>query len=184
MEAVFVSRKEVQKGLVTLKNAFLVKPPPDIIIWCQKGLLNIKAGGCHIKLPALGEWEGQAQLPIKGIKLITRALPKVDPIPFIKYEDSLGIGHVRLYCSWAHVSKEQISIPINAQPVLILGYLKNYSNEELEASGVLWKCLAADQERIERINSAKKILTPLGVTMNDLIDLVDKAVDRAFELNH
>lgn len=184
METVFVSRQEVQKGLITLKNGLRGKNPPDVIVWCEKGYINFKAGGCQIKLPALGEWEGQATLAYKGIQLITSSLPHEDPIPFTKQEDSLGVSHVRLYCSWSKIVNERISIPINAQPVLLLGYLKNYPKEQLESSGVLARCLAADQERLEKINSAKRILTPLGVTTNDLIELVEKAIDRAYEFNH
>lgn len=145
MEAVFVSRTEVVKGLATLKNSLISKTPPDVMVWCEKGFLNVQAGGICVKLPSLGEWEGQAQFSAKGFRFLVVALPEDDPMPFIKYQDSLGVGRTRIYCSWKQAPKMHISIPLNANPVQLLGILREYSRSDLESSGILEKCLGGEQ---------------------------------------
>jgi hypothetical protein len=178
MEAVFVSRVEVVKGLGTLKNSLASKTPPEVMVWCEKGFLVIQAGGIYVKLPSLGEWEGQAQFSAKGFRFLVVALPEDDPMPFIKYPESIGVGRTQIYCSWKEVPKNHITIPLNAKPIQLLGVLRKHSRNELESSGLLNKCLEAEQLVLGKLNTALRTLSPLGVTMTDLNELIDKLIDR------
>jgi hypothetical protein len=179
MSKILVSLNEFIEGLKTLKVALKGKNPPDVVFECRNEILFVNAGGSWLEIPGRGHWEGQARVKGKAIAVLNKALPETDPLPITQSKDKIGFGNLFLGCSWEESASQFPRIPINASLTYILGLWQRYTDEDIEKSGMKPKFIAANQERIKRINLALKQLAPLDVTEEDLTTLVDEVIKRS-----
>lgn len=175
---IVVDRKDLLSALRTLEIATRGKYSPELVISGERDLVTLMAGGSKCTISGKGFLFGQTRLPGKMVITLRQTLPVGREIVIGQEPDKIKFGSLSFLCTWETFDKGTIQIPINASLGQILGIFQHYTDEEIDKSGYRPKLEAANQERRNRIAKALSILTPLGVTQEDLETLVDEALIR------
>jgi hypothetical protein len=177
-ETIWVSRSELLQALQTLVLAVKKKTSPNLVVYCDSQTLCLRAGAVNCRIDGEGSFKGQGQLSGQIIQPLIRTLPKMDLILVQEFGEFLRFGDLKLSCHWEPLVGEQIRTVINAALMDNLSLLLQYSNSELQASGAEPVVKAAEEECDRRIAQAAEILKPLGIGIEDLQALIQKAVQK------
>jgi hypothetical protein len=180
---IVVPREELENAFRTLEIAAKGKNPPDLIIQCHPGLLILQVGGSKVEIDGDGLLVGQARLSGKMVRGLRLVIPDEEEIIISQQQEYLTIGRSRFSCTWEEPESRMIRIPNNASLGHVLGIGQRYTKKEIEKSGLRTKFEAANREREQRINKALDSLAPLGVTHEDLVALVNEAINRLNRTN-
>lgn len=140
------------------------------------GHLTIALPGMRTAVPADGTWVPRVRVPARILLDLGRHLPEEDPLLLKVQEDHLVLGGHAIPCQRDHPELRLVRLPLNASPADILRVAATHTPEEIEQSG-LTRLVRRTQERRHRLVArAGVLLAPLGISADDLNQLVDKCL--------
>jgi hypothetical protein len=143
--------------------------------------IELQSTGTSTDLPAEVVAAGYARVPLPTLKEVTRVARsfattrirvRIEPGKFRVESFSLSHRDIELRPIGARIA----DIPVNAPPADALALLKLYSADELADSGLAARVVEAQEFATSRINSAFNYLQELGVTRDEILQLVDQHV--------
>lgn len=142
------------------------------ILTLVDGKLRTRLGGIEFEVSCDGRWPGEAKVSVEWLRTLARVPPVADPL-----EISVSLGRMRIAsstvpCEWQRAGNASIVVPIGAQLLEILQLPLRHSPAALEASGLSGAVKKAERELAFRLNRALTELAPLGVSKNELAELV------------
>lgn len=176
-----VNRSDLARALKVLRKFIKPKQREEAVLSFENGLLSIELVGAGAKVPAEGEWPGQARIASGAVLGFARALPKDDPLPLRVDEGRFYLAGLSVPCSWQDSERKKIQLILDPPIHVILGLRMRYSDEEITQSGLMKTVQQAEERRDGLVKQASKLLEPLGVTPTDLQPLVDECVRRKNE---
>jgi hypothetical protein len=149
----------------------------EAVLWFESGALRVDLGGVTACAPAQGAWRGRARIPgVYLTKALAKSLPAGDPIEIRFGDGRLSVGGFSIPGTWQDIGWEPIELPIDPPLTLLLSLRHNYTEAEIENSGLNEALLQAELKRDAMILKAATVLKPLSVAPADLKALVDNLV--------
>ena len=174
--SVDVNRDQLIEGLRLLKKHASPRRREKAVVRREGGDLVIEIGGGAARAEASGRWEGEARLNGK-LLLETAKHYSQDVTVNIRVEPGRFLFPGRsIPCEWVGTAAPHPLIPIGATLRDILRVGAQFSEEELEQSGHLESVRDARKKRTRLIRQAVKVLGPLQIAEEDLVELVDGLV--------
>ncbi len=168
-----VARAPLLQALRALKNAAATRSGEEAILSYNGTDLLIELGGGAVAVPAMGVCNLQIRVP--GIMLLNLGgvMPADDPLHIVLDDHThLLIAGIRLTCQAQPVGSKVVDLPVNAEKDDILQALSDFTPLQIEQSGLTK--VHARAVALQRIADAARLLMPLGITEQDLLDLVEK----------
>lgn len=150
----------------------------DAVIARDDDGLTIETAGQTAGVAAVGAWTGQVRVPARFLLAIAARLPKSDTVAVRVSGGRLHVGSISATCIWEEQCAPQIEVPLDPPLTLVLGMAHRYSAEDIVRSGKRGLLEDAQRQRDRLVLRAAEALRPLGVSTEDVLDLVDQVVAR------
>jgi hypothetical protein len=173
-----IPRSSLSEALTMLTKTAAQRRGEEAILTFDGTALLIELGGGAVTVPATGECSLQLRVP--GIMLLnlSRVMPEDDPVPLVLEDRThLVIASIRLTCQAQPVGSKVVDLPVNAEKDDILQALSDFTPLQIEQSGLTK--VHARAVALQRITDAARLLMPLGITEQDLLDLVEQRATHA-----
>ena len=144
----------------------------DALLMHDVGRLLIRVAGAEFAIPANGQWLGEWRVSATLLRALAKVPPAEDPVVVQVHGGRLRIAGTSMACHWQPPETASIEVPLNLD---LRGRLKlafQYSDAELQQSGIAPLIADAREEMERSIATAAKALAPLGVSPVDLRTLV------------
>ena len=167
-----VNKKQFCDALRQIKRVPGLSGQPAVFTHNQ-GRLRIDLGGCSFTADADGYWEGQAAVPVRFIQSLLAPTGKK---PFTISCDGAYVrfGYFRVQCKWGQVIHPRIVVPLGASLMDILLVRERHSQDEIRHAGLEMVVVDAETQAKKMTEQAAKILKPLGITHEDLWQMLDE----------
>jgi hypothetical protein len=153
--------------LTSNAKAIIGKNGPDL--W-------IRASGVETSVYAEGDWPGEAVIAEAGLRALVSLPLKGDPIVVSMRDDRLVVEGLSFPCEWHPSGSAVVQLPLNPDLREYLVADTQYDEATLRASGVFQQVQDAKAERDKLLREAGKVLAPLGVSEEALMEQVRRAV--------
>ncbi len=143
----------------------------------EDGKLKVAFADFFFSTPATGHWYGIATVPPTFFKGLARgSLPGGGLLPVSYQQGTLTVGIDRTNCKWKAVAPPTLELPADAhlRDVLMAGM--EHNPEHIQRSGLAERIARAENERDSLLLAAATILTPLGITPDDLRNWLDEHI--------
>lgn len=174
-----IRRQDLERTLKSIaKLAKANQRAGDAVLAFSKNRLTISLPGLQMQTEAEGILLTRVRVPARWLIELSRTLGPDDPAFVTVQGDYLTIGETTVSCTRDHLEHTMVRIPLNATEGDILRVAREHDRKEIERSG-LWGLVSKAEDRRDRmINRSASILSALGVTADDLRELVDRCIDR------
>ena len=167
---------ECLKLIGKVKNA---TPNAEALLWAENGELFVSVPGVETSADATGVLPGRVRVPFWFVRGLAKIPPPGDPLVVKVRDGKLMIGSVSAPCIVEYESREKIELPLNATPLSILKLAYRHTPMEIESSGLAKPVADAEEWRDGQITRAHNHLYELGVTREELVELVDRKIGGA-----
>ena len=172
-----ISNTEFSQALSNLAMALPRKGREmDVRIDFDGALVRMITAGVEVSLDGKGRWPGFALAPLRPLVQMRSNLPIGDPLS-IRYSD--GRFYVQgwsVSASWHDVGSEPASIPLNPTILHLLQFKASMTEAKLVSSGLRSAVGTAEGRAQKLMLRAQDILRPLGITLRDLEELLDRKI--------
>ena len=173
-----VSRAGLVAALNTIRKMRKPRSPGDALVSFADGKIALAVLGLTIRATAEGTWLGQAKIPIAFLTHLTKVPSSLwsDPVPIRVADGRFYIETFYIDCVWEQVEQNRIELPINVtlRRLLAMGFY--HSMDAMDRSGLLNDYEDAVRRRDILITRAADILSPLGLTQDDVVRLVEASL--------
>jgi hypothetical protein len=173
---VSVDSKELANAWKTLRRTTSSKHRGELLVSHSDGELVFDLGGAAIGVEADGTWSGQARLDSAHVFRLLLHLPKQGTLAVFREGDRIRFGTIAFPCSWDTQPSTGLSLPMNPTGTEILWVSYVWSRPDMESAGLLPLVEKAERDRDARIGRAVETLAPLGVSEEDLAELVKRCI--------
>lgn len=178
MPSLTVERQTLLKALQVLKKSATPQKDEKALLGFADGMLIINVTGMRASIAAEGEWPGEARVDAAMLLRMSRAVPPGDPVIISIADGTLAINTFHIACAWQDAGWRVPFLPRNPTLLDLLRLPYDAFPQEIEASGLGEAVQNAVKERNKRINQALAILSPLGVTLEDLLSIIENCIVR------
>jgi len=175
---IIVKRSDLQQAIRKLQPAARGKKPPELVLQTEAGQLVLQVGEIKATIPGDGSLPGRAFISGLLVKILLKTLPLTPEIPITRADDRIAFGKNRIGCRWEEPQHQEITIPVQEDWLEALCLRKKYSMRKIEELGQKQQYPRALKERDRRISQAYETLAALGVSREELLNLVELAVRR------
>ena len=179
------NRQELLEAFKQLKKFAKAQKGVEAIWSYGEGQLTIQCAGLAVRIAAVGEWPGEARIPGSALAGLARALLSplwldtlTDPLPVTVSDGHLRLSTFSVECVWTEAVANRIVVAMNESLVDLLAIRQQHSDAEIEHAGITSAVREAERKRDVLIAEATEGLWPLGVTKEDLMELVQATVRR------
>lgn len=169
-----VDRGELEAGIKTLRRTTDSDQRGEAVFEFEDDQLLIHCGGVTVRAQAHGNWPGRARLASSVLMGAGRGLPPDDPLTLAVEDGTLYIGTLKLSCTWDSTGRPLIELPMNPNWTTLLQISRHYDQKTIEGSGITELITEAEERLNDKIDSATRKLESLGVTREDLEQLVEE----------
>jgi hypothetical protein len=176
-----ISQKDLAKASQMMTKARIGVRDELIELTCFGSNVRFLVTGRESTTSATVEATGQAQFPLSVLPMLRKAAATFDSASIrIRIENgrirvnSMSISMPEIVIS--KITDRPIDIPDNAPARDILALKFLFSADEMAASDMANRYLAANSARLKAIRSAADTLSPFGITGGDLESLVNIAL--------
>jgi hypothetical protein len=148
----------------------------DVRIDFDGELVRMTTAGVEVSLDGKGRWSGFVLAPLRPLVQMRSNLPDADPLA-IRY--SGGRFYVQgwsVSASWHDVGSEPASIPLNPTILHLLQFKASMTEAKLVSSSLRSAVSTAEGRAQKLMLRAQDILRPLGITLRDLEELLDRKI--------
>ena len=177
--SLMVDRTELVRALGVLAKQVKRKHVGDAIISYEDGKLRIDLDGLSVKAAAEGEWPGRARV---AASFAVAAAGLDFPNEQVSIRIVPGLIYIERFfrsCEWQHDAVDLIQLPVNPSTLTVLAKTLDHTPAEIRRSGISEITYKAEERREDLILRAATRLKPLGVGLDDVRELVDRAIRRA-----
>lgn len=171
-------RAELLNAMRVLRKNANVLTKEEVVLGYRDGCMTIALAGMGASVTAEGEWPGEARLRANVFLDLSLLLPKGDPLSLSVENGFLHIGLASFSCVWQEKQKRELVLPANPTLIDVLRLANEFTPAEIEATGVKEAITEALQKRDALTRKAAEPLKVLGVTEDDLAELVAQCVRR------
>jgi hypothetical protein len=148
----------------------------DTLVAFEGGFLIIESGGITAVMHATGEWHGRATFSKNALIALATVPPSQDPI-VVEYDNSkIKFGNLSIPCNWELASQKFIEKLANPDLIDLLAMERTLPRAQLGRSGLGPHVKAAREKMERRIGAALKQLADLGVSEDEIRDLVEEKI--------
>lgn len=178
-----VNRQEFAEALSTIRRTTDKAERGEAIMTFEDEALVVHCGGASARAGAEGEWPGRLRVSSSALLGLGEVLPEENPLPVQVTGDKLRIGSVSISCTWDETERELVAIPMNANLLRLLQVDQQYPDDVLEGSGLAMKIEEARQHSESLLDEAVETLAPLGITREDLVELLQSRLESDEEVD-
>ncbi len=146
---------------------------PEALIAFNGGFLSFEVGELVAAVRAEGEWHGRASISAQMLGVLALAPPIEDPVAIAYDGDRLKISTVTMHCNWEQDGAHLIQRVENPGPLDLLALDRTVSRAEIHGTDLGKRITQAKRTVEGSVTKAAKLLTNLGITENDLWDLIE-----------
>ena len=170
-----VSNSEFSHALSNLALALPRKGREmDVRIDFDGALVRMTTAGVEISVEGKGKWSGFALAPLRPLVLMRSHLPDADPLSIRFSDGRFYVQGWSVPASWHDVGSEPASIPLNPTILHLLQFKASTTEAKLVSSGLRSAVRTAEDQAQKLMLRAQDILRPLGITLRDLEELLDR----------
>ena len=173
-----VEKKPFLTALKSLRIGSRARQKDEAVFRFVNGQLSTELQGTSVQVPARGQWGGQVRIIARSLIPIATFPPDPDPLPLRFEDDRFYIAGWSVNASWQDAGERPLEIPDGAGAIDVLALRRQYSESELEASGVLKDVRNTEQFVKTQIAQAAAILQSVGIDEADLNRLLQDKVAR------
>jgi hypothetical protein len=170
---------EFTSAMMLLKRERL--PEAKALLAFDGRYLSIEVGSATAVMIAEGEWNGIARFASNLVQAMINFPPVTDPLKISYQNNELLFAGVKIPCEWELISKNDIDSLANPTLLDLLAIERTIDRHEMELNELWKKCNSAVIEKKQRITSAANQLAVLGITADQIIDLVEKSIHDRIE---
>jgi hypothetical protein len=170
-----VNLAEFMSAIMLLKK---IKPSKAKALLAFDGrYLSVEVGSVSTAMVAHGEWHGRARFASNLVQAMMKFPPVTDPINITYQNNELLFAGVKIPCEWELVSKSYIDALENPTLLDLLSIERTVDRHEMGLNELWEKCNSALKEKERLISSAANQLAVLGITSDQIAELVDKSIN-------
>ena len=173
-----VDRRDLLQAIRSIQNAASGKNPPEVVVYSEAGHLVLRVGDSKSRIPGVGSLPGRAFISGLLIKILPKTIPNLPEIEITRVDDRIAFGKNRIGCRWEETLPAENPLPLQEAWLETLCLREKYNLREIEEMGQKERYESAIQERDRHISQAYENLADLGVSLQELQDLVELAVRR------
>ncbi len=174
-----VKRENLERTLKSIaKLARANQRRGEAVLSFSKDRLTINIPGMQVHTEAEGILLARVRVPVRWLIGLSRTLGPDDPVAITVKGDYLIVGDATVSCTRDHIEHSMFKLPMNATFMDILRAGMQFSRDDIERSGLAGLVDQAEARRDQMIAKAAEVLSSLGVTPEDIRDLVDRCVER------
>lgn len=169
-----VDRKELAEAINRVSVSLPRKGDLEVRIEFQGGYMSLASAGASTQVAVEGLWPGFVRASLRALQRIKDKLPPSDPLPLRFSNGRLHIENWSVPGTWQDLGATPISLTI--QPTL-LDLLRVRAQEpaaKVVSSGLSSAVEGAVLKTRRLVGEAAGILSPLGITTADLMQLLDR----------
>jgi hypothetical protein len=173
-----VDRRDLLQAIRSLQNAAGGKNPPELVLYSEAGHLVLRVGDSKSRIPGVGSLPGRAFISGLLVKILPKMIPNIPEIAITRADDRIAFDRNRIGCRWEDTLPAEVPFPLQEDWLEALCLREKYSLREIEEMGYKPRYESALQERDRHISQAYDNLAALGVSRQELQDLVELTVRR------
>ena len=173
---VSVDAKELAAAWRTLKRTTGARNRGELLVLHRERELIFELGGASVGVAADGEWVSQARLDPSQVFGLLPHLPKHGSVAVSREEDRIRIASIAFRCTWDPEPMSALRLPMNPSFTELLWVSEKWSRAELDVAGILSVVQEAESRRDTLLSKAFHALKPLGITEEELRELVRRRI--------
>ena len=146
---------------------------PEALIAFNDGFLSFEVGELVAAVRAEGEWHGRASISAQMLGLFALSPPIEDRVAIVYGGDRLKISTVTMRCDWKQDGAHLIQRVENPGSIDLLAMERTVSRAEIHGTDLGKRITQARRAAESSVNKAAKSLAKLGITEDDLWNLVE-----------
>lgn len=167
--SVQIKREDFINALEEISGNIHPGEPSEAYFLFEDGQLVIElSNGKSVKIPAEGEWPGEAAVQDMFLLGLARYCPQDDPVPITVQDERLYISGASSLCRSYRQRGFTIDLPREASLAEVLTTELEHTQDEIQQSGLAERMAKAINKRDRIIKNAADILEPLKVDEEDL----------------
>jgi hypothetical protein len=178
-----VNRSELVEGLTKIGKLVKRKTKSDALLNLEDGNLVVLLDGISIKASAEGNFPGLVRIPGSKALTLIKVLPSEDSLTIAHDGERLYVENFSISCTWLDGEPTTIQVPADASVAHLLGVSLKHSEQEISTSGLSGAVHDAQSKRAKLERQAAHVLEPLGVTLSDIQELVERSLRQAVGLS-
>lgn len=163
-----VDTRELVRTLKDLRIGLKKNTSQKASLTYADGLLEIALRGASVRIDAEGHWHGTAHVAVQPLATLTRIPPKYERLEILYEAGRVKIGTMRLTAEWQDIGPPQLDLPLDASILDYLALKVHRTPAEITASGLDTQLDRFEEEADKILARAKKALSPLKVTRQEL----------------
>jgi hypothetical protein len=153
-----------------------VKLGSNALLAYEGGFLSIESGEATAVMHASGNWHGRATFSPNVLRAIVTVPPRHDPVLITYANGRLNIGGTSIPCTWQTASQPLINNLENPSLLELLALERTIPRSEMKGSPLGRRIRDASARANKRIEKASALLLDLGVTENEIRELIEKNI--------
>mgnify|MGYP005697905257 CR=1 FL=1 len=172
-----VEKKPFLNALKTLRISIRARQKDEAIISFADGELSIRVQDSVVTVPATGQWSGTAKIVARTLIPIVTFPPDPDPLPLRFVGERFFIAGWSVNGTWHAGELEEPPVGDDATILELVALRGQYSETELESSGLLQQVRDAELTVKEHVAQAVKVLEGIGISEEDVQAIVDEKIE-------
>ncbi len=172
-----VEKRPFLQALKSLRISARARQKDLAVLSFQDGRLHIRLHETGVSVPALGQWPGSARVIARTLIPVVTFPPDPDPLPLRFEGDRFYIAGWSVNATWHAQGGEPIETAAEPTALDLVALRRERGDEALEASGLLEEALEAERSLAGKLSHAARILRPVGISLGDLEDLVERKLE-------
>ena len=136
--------------------------------------VRITTAGVETTMEGKGHWTGFVLAPLRPLAQLRKRLPDGDPLTIRFSNGRLYVQGWSINAIWHDLGSEPASVPLNPTILNLLQYKASINEVKLHSSGLSAAVSGAEKQAQKLMLRAQDILRPLGITLRDLEQLLER----------
>ena len=173
-----ISLADFRSVLKLLKIPVRAARSGDLLISHVGNSVRFVTQGMETSITGQGYWPGTARVSAKYFLPLIKIPPDRDPVTLRFVNGRLKIESFTIPCKWQSTVPVPIDLPLDAPAIDVLRLRLKHSLDDLDGAGLLTKLGEFEKDVRKKIKRAAALLTPYGITEEELARLYEKVLRR------